>query len=57
MPATFETVEQFPAGTSKAQMDKEVELRLKAGAIESSYQGSEKEGWSLSTTWNVIGEQ
>lgn len=57
MPSTFETVEQFPAGTSQAQMDKEVELRLKAGAIESSYQGSEKRGWKLSTTWNVIGEQ
>ena len=57
MPATIDTVEQFPAGTTTSQMDKEVELRVKAGAIQSSYVGSESEGWTLTTTWNVIGEQ
>ena len=57
MPATIDTNEQIPAGTTKAQMDAEVALRLKAGAISSKYTGSETEGWVLTTTWNVIGEQ
>jgi hypothetical protein len=57
MPATVDTNEQFPTGTAKAQMDAEVALRLKAGAISSKYTGSETEGWVLITTWNVIGEQ
>ena len=57
MPATIDTVEQFPAGTTTAQMDKAVELRLKAGAVQSNYVGSESDGWTLTTTWNVIGQQ
>ncbi len=57
MPSTIDTSEQFPAGTTKAQMDKEVELRLKAGAITSTYTGSQAQGWTLTTTWNVFGEQ
>jgi hypothetical protein len=57
MPATIDTNEQFPAGTTKTQMDAEVALRLKASAISSKYTGSETEGWVLTTTWNVIGEQ
>ena len=57
MPATIDTVEQFPTGTTIAQMEKAVELRLKAGAVQSTYVGSESEGWTLTTTWNVIGEQ
>ena len=57
MPSTIDTVEHFPAGTTKAQVDREVELRLKAGAIQSKYGGSKSTGWTLTTTWNVIGEQ
>lgn len=57
MPATFDSVEQFPIGTTQTQMDEEVRLRVKAGAIKSYYTGSEAKGWALTTTWNVIGEQ
>jgi hypothetical protein len=57
MPSTIDTKEQFPAGTTKAQVETEMKLRLKAGAINSKYTGSESEGWVLTTTWNVIGEQ
>jgi hypothetical protein len=57
MPSTIDTKEQFPAGTTKGHMDTEVQLRLKAGAISSKYKGNESEGWVLTTTWNVIGEQ
>ena len=57
MAATFDTVEKFPSGTTKARMEKEVELRLKAQAISSTYTGSKSKGWTLTTTWNVIGEQ
>ena len=57
MPSTIKTSEEFPVGTTKEQMDREVELRLKAGAITSTYEGSESSGWTLTTTWNVIGEQ
>ncbi len=57
MAGTFKTVEKFEAGISKDRMDKEVQLRLKAGAIKSSYTGSEADGWTLTTEWNVLGEQ
>ena len=56
MPSTINTLEEFPSGTTEEQMDGEVSLRLKAGAISSTYKGSESEGWTLTTTWNVIGE-
>ena len=57
MPATIDTKEQFQPGTTKGQMDTEVKLRIQAGAISSSYTGSESDGWTLTTTWNVIGQQ
>ena len=57
MPSTIVTTEQFPPGTTPSQMDEEVRLRLKAQAITSTYKGSQEEGWTLTTTWNVIGEQ
>ena len=57
MPATIDTKEQFPSGTTKSQMDIEVNLRIKSGAISSESRGSETQGWTLTTTWNVIGEQ
>lgn len=57
MAGTFEAKEKFQRGTTKAKMDKEVKLRLKAGAISSTYTGSKERGWTLTTTWNVIGEQ
>lgn len=57
MPATVTTEETFAAGTTQTQMDAEVRLRMKAGAIRSWYKGSEAEGWTLYTEWNVLGEQ
>lgn len=56
MPATIETKEQFDGNTTTAQLDVEVQLRLKAGAIRATYK---KEGayWILTTQWNVFGEQ
>ena len=57
MPATFTQVEEFPAGTEEARVKEEQRLRIKAGAISSEYEGSESEGWKLTTTWNVLGEQ
>ena len=56
MSSTTKT-EKFPLGTTKEKMNEEVALRLKAGAITSTYEGSESEGWTLTTTWSVLGEQ
>jgi hypothetical protein len=56
MPATIQTKEIFPAKTKTERLDKEVSLRIKAGAIKSWYE--KKAGkWILYTEWNVIGEQ
>ena len=57
MNATFDTTENFPAKTSESQMDHEVKLRLRAGAITSKYTGSTTKGWVLTTTWNILGQQ
>lgn len=57
MPATTKTTEAFAPGTTEDQMRAAVALRLKAGAISSKYEGSEATGWTLSTEWNIIGEQ
>lgn len=57
MPATVTTEEQFPSSATPAQLDKEVALRIKAGAIESSYAQNTDGSWTLTTKWNVIGEQ
>lgn len=57
MPGTFTSKENFEAGITTAQMDEEVRLRIKAGAIKSWYEGGEAAGWTLYTEWNVIGEQ
>ncbi len=57
MPATIDTTELFPSGTTESQMKKEVDLRMKACAIRSRYTGDETNGWVLVTTWNVIGQQ
>ena len=57
MAGTFKTVEKFESGISKERMDEEIRLRLKAGAINSTYTGSQTDGWTLTTEWNVLGEQ
>lgn len=57
MPATIDTVEQFREGIAEEEIMKEVKLRIKAGAISSVYSGSTAQGWTLTTKWNVIGEQ
>jgi hypothetical protein len=56
MPSTITTTEKFPKATvTKSQMDGLVALRLKAGAIRSSYENGGEE-WVLTTEWNVLGE-
>ncbi len=57
MPAAFPTTETFSAGTPETQMKDEQRLRLRSGTIDSNFIGSVAEGWVLTTTWNVIGEQ
>ncbi len=57
MPATVSTSEIFEDGVTEDDMDEQVRLRIKAGAIESSYSANSDGGWTLVTTWNVIGEQ
>jgi hypothetical protein len=56
MPATIITTEKFDAKTTKKAIDKEIELRLRAGAIRSWVDASEPK-WTLKTEWNVFGEQ
>ena len=57
MPGTVTTNESFPKGTTKTQIKEEQRLRIKAGAISCDYSGSASKGWTLTTVWNVIGEQ
>lgn len=57
MPAIVETREEFPADTTEAEMQGEVDLRMRAGAIRSSYRKDEERNvWILTTQWNVIGD-
>ncbi|MCH8347225.1 MAG: hypothetical protein IH901_01820 [Proteobacteria bacterium] len=55
MPKTTKIVEKFPPKTTEAQIKKEQQLRMKAGAVSSTYEGSEAEGWTLTTIRKVIG--
>ena len=56
MPATIITTETFDPSIDRARIDREIELRLKAGAIRSSIDEDEPK-WSVKTEWNVFGEQ
>ena len=56
MAATFETKEIFDGTLPEENMQKEVELRIKAGAIRSDIT-KDGNNWLLITEWNVIGEQ
>lgn len=58
MSSTMECSESFPKGTSREQMERERNLKIEAGAISSTYTGSESDGWTLTTVWwKVIGKQ
>jgi hypothetical protein len=54
LPSTVTTTEKFPGSVEKARRDREIELRIKAGAISARF---DKPGasWILTTVWNVIG--
>jgi hypothetical protein len=54
LPATVTTTERFPGSVTQEAMAREVELRIRAGAIRSA---PKKQGnkWILTTEWNVIG--
>lgn len=56
MAGTKTTTETFPSTVPKKNMDAEVKIRLKIGAISSEYtqQGDE---WVLKTVWNIHGQQ
>ena len=56
MAATFTTTEIFDESIPEEEMQKEVDLRIKAGAIRSEY-SKKNSSWILTTEWNVIGEQ
>ena len=56
--ATVTTTEEFAANTPESVRDKAVALRIKAGAIRSSFSGGGgDELWILTTEWNVFGQQ
>lgn len=57
MAGTMKTKETFESDVRKKDLDKEVALRIKAGAIKSSYKKNSDGTWTLTTTWNVIGQQ
>ena len=54
LPATITTTESFPGNTARARLEREVQLRLAAGAIRSTFQRNGGQ-WILTTEWNVIG--
>ena len=56
MPSTVTTEEHFDENVETSALDREVELRIKAGAVRSWYEDNGT-GWTLFTEWNVIGEQ
>ena len=56
MPATIITTEMFDPGIDRASIDREIQLRLRAGAIR-SWVDENAPKWTLKTEWNVIGEQ
>lgn len=56
MTATVTTKETFSkTKTSQDQIDEEKRLRIKAGAIRATIENGD-EMWTLTTEWNVIGE-
>jgi hypothetical protein len=56
MPATVTTKEPIATGVDQAGLDREIKLRLKAGAIR-CWVDDAPTGRVLMTEWNVIGEQ
>lgn len=56
MPGTKATKEVFPSSVQEANMENEVNLRLRIGAISSKFT-KVGEDWVLETLWNVLGEQ
>ncbi len=55
MPSTIKTEEKIPKGTSDEALDRDIALRIKAGAIRCEIKGEGDER-VLVTEWNVIGE-
>jgi hypothetical protein len=54
MPATVTTREDFEKSISRADLEEEVRLRIKAGAIRSSIEDT-GDRWTIVTEWNVLG--
>ena len=56
MAATVKTKEYFGKDVTSEDLDGEIRLRVKAGAIRSWVEDN-GDNWILWTEWNVIGEQ
>jgi hypothetical protein len=56
VPATVTTREEFDKTISRPELEEEVRLRIKAGAIRSRIEDAGGK-WIIVTEWNVIGEQ
>jgi hypothetical protein len=55
MPATIITREVFPANSSARRLKRDIDLRIKAGAIRSWVENGEEGEKILCTEWNVLG--
>lgn len=56
MPATVTTKEEFDKSIPRESLEKEVELRILAGAIRSKIVDLGNK-WVIETEWNVVGQQ
>ncbi len=56
MAATVITTEHFPLILTEDKMNVEKNLRISAGAIRSSHVKNDTK-WTLTTEWNIIGQQ
>ena len=49
-------ISEFPSGTEEPVVKAVQEMRLASGVVEScEYEGSEQDGWKMTTVWNVPG--
>lgn len=56
MPSTVETTEKFPGDADRGDIEAEKKLRIKAGAITCRIEGGGEAEWTLTCSWNVLGE-
>lgn len=54
MPTTITTTERFEPTVTKRRIEKEIQLRMKAGAFRSWIDEAAPK-WTLKTEWNILG--